>query len=344
MPRYESEVVTGHQNSFTGRSTWLRLLLGSLLGGAAIWLVARNVSLQELGYAFGQARSGPILLALGLVMLVMAAKVWRWRFLYLTGTAVPSFYALWNALLIGQLVNLLAPVRLGEVARVYSLYQQTQSSKAQALGTLVVEKSLDMMMLLFTLAILLPLMVVPRFISDQGVLLALIAGSSLLFLYLLAYQAERVAAWLALLGHKLPGSVGVRTTRWAASGLSGLAALRNRRATVALVSVSAIIVALSILTPLAIFWAFELPYGLPEATLLNLVLSIGLVPPSTPAKVGVFEWLVALTLKQLGMVDDALILSYAIVYHLAAVLPQIVLGSIAAARTQWYGRSAKFLS
>jgi uncharacterized protein (TIRG00374 family) len=346
MSQPKNKDLVADENSFTGRSAWLRLLLGALLGAGALWLVARNVSLQELAHAFGQARSGPMLLALGVVTLVILAKVWRWRFLYLTATAVPPFYALWNALLVGQLVNLLAPFRLGEVARVYALYQQTQSSKAQALGTVAVEKSLDMIMLLFTLAILLPLVVVPRFISDQGPLLAGVAGGSLLFLYLLAYQTERVAGWLAFLAQRLPDAIGDRVTRWAVSGLSGLAALRSRRANVALVLSSAIIVALSVLTPLAVFWAFNLPYGLVEATLLNLVLSVGMVPPSTPAKVGIFEWLVVFTMRQLGMVDDALILSYALVYHAAVVLPPIVFGSVAATRTRWrpdntvVGRSA----
>lgn len=322
------------------RSFVLRLVAGAILGTAAVWLVARNVSLQELGHAFAQADSGPMLLALSLATLVIVAKVWRWQLLYPRGTAVPPFGALWNALLIGQFINLLAPVRLGEVARVYSLYQQTHSSKAQALGTLVVEKSLDMMLLLFTLLILLPLVVVPRFISDQGVLLALVVGGTLLFLYLLAYQAERVAHWLALLAQRLPATIGDKAIRWAVAGLSGLAALRSRRATVALLFWSAVIAVLSILTPLALFWAFNLPFGLPEATLLNLVLSVGMVPPSTPARVGVFEWLVALTLRQFGMVDGALILSYALIYHAAVVLPQIALGSIAASRTQWYGHQS----
>jgi glycosyltransferase 2 family protein len=335
MDQYESNTVAD-QKSFANPSTWLRLILGLLLGAGALWLVARNVSPEGLRQAIGQARSGPVVLAFALVTLVILAKVWRWRLLYQPPPAVPSFAALWHALLIGQFVNLLAPFRLGEVARVYALYQQTGSSKAQALGTVAVEKSLDLIMLLFTLIILLPLMVVPRFVSDQGPLLATVAAGSLLFLYLLAYQTERVAGRLAQVGRWLPGGLGEKMTRWAVSGLGGLAALRNRRANVALVISSAVIVVLSILTPLAVFRAFDLPYGLPEATLLNLVLSVGMVPPSTPAKVGVFEWLAAFTMKQLGMADEALILSYALVYHAAVVLPSILLGSVAASRTRWW--------
>jgi uncharacterized protein (TIRG00374 family) len=335
MGQSERDTVAD-QKSFVNLSTWIRLILGLLLGTGALWLVARNVSPQELGQAIGQARSGPVLLAFGLVTLVIGAKVWRWRLLYQPPTAAPSFAALWQALLIGQFVNLLAPFRLGEVARVYTLYQQTGSSKAQALGTVAVEKSLDMIMLLFTLVVLLPLMVVPRFVSDQGPLLGAIAAGSLIFLYLLAYQSERVAGWLARLGRRLPGGIGDRATRWAVSGLGGLAALRSRRASLALVISSAVIVVLSILTPLAVFWAFDLPYGLPEATLLNLVLSVGMVPPSTPAKVGIFEWLVAFTMKQLGMADETLILSYALTYHAAVVLPPVLLGSVAATRTRWW--------
>jgi uncharacterized membrane protein YbhN (UPF0104 family) len=68
------------------------------------------------------------------------------------------------------------------------------------------------------------------------------------------------------------------------------------------------------------------------ATAIHVVLTVGTVPPSTPAKVGVFEFLVAFMLKFFGVENDALILAYTIIFHLVVVLPQILLGGIAVAR------------
>jgi hypothetical protein len=43
---------------------------------------------------------------------------------------------------------------------------------------------------------------------------------------------------------------------------------------------------------------------------------------------------VVYVLNQLGVGDDALVLSYAIVYHLVAVFPIILMGSLAVAKTK----------
>jgi glycosyltransferase 2 family protein len=331
----KSERTNALDRQGSRRGFWLRLLLGAALGLGGLWLVGRNVSLAELGQALRLAQSGYILLGLALTVMGMAVKTWRWQLLYRPYPPAPSLLALWRALLVGQLVNLLAPFRLGEVARVYALYQQSRSRKSQALGTLVVEKALDLIMLALTLFILIPVVVVPPFLLERGPLLALLAGAGLAILYLLAYQTERVVAWLQWLAHWLPTAVANRLLQLVVSGLEGLAALRSRRLALALVGSSAVITLLSVLTPLTVFWAFDLPYGIAAATLLNLVLSLGMVPASTPAKVGVFEWLTAVTLKQLGLEGEALILSFALVYHLVVVLPQIILGAGAASRVQW---------
>jgi hypothetical protein len=57
------------------------------------------------------------------------------------------------------------------------------------------------------------------------------------------------------------------------------------------------------------------------------------MPASTPANVGIFEGLVVFTLNQFGLTDNAAILSYAIVYHLVVVTPQLFLGSLSVIRS-----------
>jgi len=48
-----------------------------------------------------------------------------------------------------------------------------------------------------------------------------------------------------------------------------------------------------------------------------------------------FEGLVVLTLQQFGSADNATLLSYAILFHLVVMLPQILLGSLAAMTSKW---------
>jgi len=57
------------------------------------------------------------------------------------------------------------------------------------------------------------------------------------------------------------------------------------------------------------------------------VLMVGMAPPSVPGKIGIFEYAVILTLSTFN-IDKSLALSYALMLHLVAYLPKIILGFI----------------
>lgn len=312
---------------------WLRLLLSLALSGLGLWLVTRDASLAEMKVAFSQADAGYVLLGLTVIMATMMAKAWRWRLLYRPRQEAPSFANLFWALSLGQLVNTAVPFfRLGELARVYDLGEQAQSSKAQALGTLVVEKVLDLTMLALTLFLLLPFLVIPQFVTDSGTVLAATAVIAFVGLYLIAYRGDLVLRVIRPMIRWLPGGLGERVEPVATAGMRGLAALRSRRATLALLLVSLLIAGLSVLTPLVLFPALDLSLGLAAAAAIHVAVTVGTLPPSTPAKVGVFEFLVAFMLRFFGVENASVILAYTLLFHLVVVLPQILFGGVAAAR------------
>jgi uncharacterized protein (TIRG00374 family) len=318
--------------SLLGRIPWLRLTLSLVATAVAVYLVTRSLDAGQIRAAVGQANLGLIIVSLLVIGVTTAAKSLRWQLMFLPASERPPLLAAFWALTLGQFVNILIPVRVGEVVRIYSLEQQAGIAKARALGTLVIEKTLDSLGLLATMFLLLPFVVLPAFVVQQGYPLALLAFGALMGLLILATQSRRIVGWLRGLAGRLPVSVGRRFERVFVAGLEGLAALRNIRLALTLGLVTAAIVVFAVLTPYLLFHAFGLPLGVEEAIILNLVLSVGLAPPSTPGKVLVFEGLVALMLRQFGIADNALILSFAIVYHLVVVLPQVAMGSLSAAK------------
>ena len=312
---------------------WLRLLLSLALSGLGLWFVTRDASLIEMRAAFGRADAGYILLGLAIITATMVAKAWRWRLLYRPRQEAPPFSDLFWALSLGQLVNTAVPFfRLGEVARIYDLGKQAHRSKAQALGTLVVEKVLDLMMLAVTLFLLVPFLVMPQFVTNSGVAIAAAAVLAFAGLYLMAYRSDLILRLVRPLLRRLPGGLGERLDPMVTAGLRGLAALRSRKATLALLIASLIIAGLSVLTPLILFPALDLSLGLASAAAIHVAVTVGTVPPSTPAKVGVFEFLVAFMLRFFGVENASVILAYTLLFHLVVVLPQILFGGIAAAR------------
>ena len=313
---------------------WLRLLLGLLLGGAGLLLALQNSKPAELLAAFARADFGYVLLGLVVISATMAAKSWRWGMLFPPPAPPLPFGALFWSLSLGQLINSAIPfVRLGEVARVYRLGEATSVSRARALGTLVVEKVLELMTVVVLVALLLPFFVLPRFTVEAVWASALAGAAAFVVLFLFAAHPEQALRLVTWSTQWLPAALRARLLPLFTAGLEGVAALRSRRALLGLLGSSLLIAFLSVLTPLVLFPALDLTPSLLSAATLHVVLTVGTLPPSTPAKVGVFEFLVVYTLRIVADVDaDAPLLAYALIFHLVVVLPQIVFGGIAAVR------------
>lgn len=319
---------------------WLNIILALGLTAVGLWFIGSKVSLVDITEAFALAQIRYLVLGLVIMMATVWLKNWRWQLLLATPqTGMPRFAPLFWAMMLGQYVNLIIPfLRLGEIARIYALSQQTDISKARTVGTLVVEKTLDLIFFALTVLVILPLVVLPDFVGNPSTLVGTIAFLLLIVLYLLAYQTAWTVNMLRKLCSYLPTAIGQRLLRIGVEGLEGLVALRNPRLSLYLVGNSLIVAALAALLPYAIFPAFGLPLGLLEGALMHVVVSIVSTPPSTPAKIGVFNSAVALLLLSLGIENEAAIASYSIAFHLVVMLPQILLGSVAASRTRWHWR------
>ena len=316
---------------------WLNGGLTAVLLIIGVWALSRTISFADVQQALATANLWLILLAVIIFILNGVVKAWRWRVLLtpddeenIPFTAV--FWAIW----LGQFVNIIMPfLRLGEISRAYAINKQTGFGKVRALSTIVIEKSLELIMLGFLIVVLLSLLVLPDTLKSSSQTLMLIAGVLLVGLSVVAYQTSWVIAQLQKLLHLFPEFIEKRLTSLLIGGLEGLSALRSRSAILRLLGSSVLLVILSLLTPFFLFKAFLIPLGLAEAAVVDSALSLTTSAPSTPAQLGVFEGTVVLVLHQFGVINQAVAVSFAVVYHLVVLLPKFVLGGLAASRTQW---------
>ncbi len=312
---------------------WLRIIASLGLSLIGVWFITRGVDLSDVPGAMANANLQFVALGLLSMVITMAAKAWRWRLMFIPPSEAPSFRNAFWALSLGQFVNTAVPfLRLGEIARVYDLGERTGQSKARALGTLLIEKVLDLMMLVLTLALLIPFLVIPGFVGQSGPAMAVVGIVALLSLIALSLRKDLAMRLLRLVASPLPESVRERALGIVFAGLEGLAALRSVKRLFVLILTSAIIAVLAVFTPWIMFLALEISLGLVAAAAIHVALTVGTLPPSTPARVGVFEFLVAFMLRFFEVENSAIILAYTILFHLVVVLPQLVLGGIAALR------------
>jgi hypothetical protein len=120
-----------------------RLWLGLAITAVTLWLALRGVSFRDLARDLRQA-DVVVLVAYSLPAYLVSLwlRALRWR--HLTDAVQPiAIGPLLRATAVGFMVNNLAPLRIGEVVRAWTLARETGASGAAILGTVLLERLID---------------------------------------------------------------------------------------------------------------------------------------------------------------------------------------------------------
>jgi uncharacterized protein (TIRG00374 family) len=304
----------------------LSLGVGLALGVLLLALAFRGVDPSSLMAALAKTDPTLVILALATVAATMGAKAHRWGLLFYPSHRDLRFGRLLSALLIGQMMNSLLPARLGELARAYLIGETEGQHKLFALGTIVVEKLLDGLMLLLLLALLFLLMPLPDWLRIPGATTGLALAGLLAAILLLTGQRERILGAMDRLCQLVPFLERFGLRQRLAVLADGLSSLRATDVNTRLLAWSVGIWVLAALTNYLTLLALRIEAPLLLASLFVLVvIHIGLVIPSSPARIGVFHYLCVLSLSVFG-VEGSLALAYGFVLHFIVVLPIIFVG------------------
>lgn len=187
------------------KKTFLNVLkysFGLLLGAFFLYLAFRNAEADEIWQAVRAVRPGWLLLSLGVGLFSHYLRGARWQMQLRASGYSPSKLNLFAAVMTNYLVNQALP-RAGEIVRCSVLYKSDRVPLTKALGTVVIERVFDLLILVFliVLAFLLEFDTIQRFLDEvfgsesagrSGVPLWLLimAGGGLLGLGLLWWLRE----------------------------------------------------------------------------------------------------------------------------------------------------------
>jgi hypothetical protein len=304
-----------------------RLWIGILVSLLCLYLAARGIEWENLLEALGQVRYEWLLPALGLLVLAMIGRAYRWQLTFYPHRP-PRTVRLFNLLNIGYLVNTVTPMRLGDILRGYLCAELEGLNVVRVLSTIVLERIADTLAIVFLLASLIPFVSLPSQLFRPALWVGLVslAGGALLVLVVLrrsqALQLfDRVALRVRFLQRE-----GLRRSVGAA--VDGLATLRSWRTTVGVAIWSLVIWLGTALQFYVVMWAMGLRLPAAAALLVVCLTSLGMVVPSSPGYVGVFEYLCVVSLSLFGVTKEVA-LGYALVLHALAYLVPILLGGLA---------------
>jgi uncharacterized protein (TIRG00374 family) len=304
----------------------LGLVAGAVVSAAFTYFAVRSIDFDSFGRGLAESNYWWLLPASALMAAAVAIRAVRWRLLFPRVTR-PPFGATTRALLIGQFFNCILPARAGEAARIIILHRETNTSRAQAAGTAVVERIYDVIGLLLLLFVFTPFLPEVDWLRRAAVLGAILGGVVALGIAMLVVFGARAIRVVLRPLRRVPRVADEHVEAISERLAVGLSALHRPS-----LAVPAFVLTIcSWLVFAASFWAlaigFDLGVGYAGGMLVLVATSLVLVIPSLPGAIGTFEAAALVALRAYD-VEDSDALAYAVVLHALNLLPYIVIGYV----------------
>jgi uncharacterized protein (TIRG00374 family) len=262
-----------------------RLIVGILISLVAFWLIVKDVDPAQTVAAFAKANYLWLIPGTLFMIAAMAVRAQRWRVLLDYRLPLLRSFHIGN---VGNMLNNVLPMRLGELGRAYLVSRRSPVSVMQCVSTIIVERLLDVLTVFGFLMVVLPLSPTEEVFARAGAITAGIAFAGVLGLFVAAAMrewvvgiAQKVLAWL-------PASLREKLLHQGDDFLRGIQSIGVRNLFVG--------VAWSVVTWIGwaggtwmMLLAFVPSAAWSMAVFATCALALGLTIPSAPSGAGLYE-------------------------------------------------------
>jgi uncharacterized protein (TIRG00374 family) len=300
----------------SSRKRWTTLILGAAISIILPVLAFQGVNVSKSWALILECQGA--LLSLGALFFLgtLWFRSWRWKYLLAAQKDV-RLRSCVSATCVGFLANNILPFRLGDLVRVGALRQMEKASAARVLGTVAVERILDILTLVFFLGFYLALSSAGPHQAElmTAGLLALGGGLFLTAVMVVGYWRRRwlqrlfsaPARWISpALGDKVSALVG--------HFLEGLQVFASTGQVVKTILLSAALWLFSVGSYFFVGQALGLDVPLQDFVVVVFTTAFGAIIPAAPGAVGTFHsfawmglYLVAMHSAEKGLAFAALL-------------------------------------
>lgn len=276
-------------------------VIANLIGALFLWLASRALPLEHIRAYLKGADLGHLGLWAGAFVAIYAvchgARVYRWSFLVRPLDESIHPMKIHRVCAVGFSAILLLPLRLGELVRPYLLSRRTDLSLSAVLGTTVVERVIDGLLITGLLFVTLAFYDGEHetaFATYTGYISALIFIPALLVCILTFWRKDWMIRNLRRLGNQVSVGITARLLGLLEEFVAGFRALLKADYLGRFIGITA----LYWFTNIASMWVFaRFGFGL-ELTLWQMstvlpILVIGIMIPAGPGMAGNFEFFMA---------------------------------------------------
>jgi uncharacterized protein (TIRG00374 family) len=301
-----------------------KVIAGLALSALLVYLSIRGIDFQGVADGFRTIRYGYVLPAVAMIFLMQVLRSYRWG-LILSPIAKIDQLSLFSVTSVGFLAIIAIPARLGELARPYLITKKSCLKMSSALGTIVVERVLDILTVLIISAFVVFFTPLPTWLVRSSILLLLATLALLSFMILIIAKREATLRVLGPLIGKLPARYAGGLNRLICHFLEGFQIMVDPALLFSVTGLSIFIWLMDVFAIYLLFLAFGFQLPVAAAFVLMIILMIGIAIPTAPGFIGNWHYfsILGLSLFNIPKTDA---LTFAIIYHFLSIGILIVLG------------------
>ncbi len=303
----------------------LKLLLALIISTTGLYFAFSGQDYESLRYSVSDVNINKLIIAIALLILSCFPRALRWKLL-VEPFETMSFYHVFSATMIGYFGNGILLFRLGEFLKAFALAKKHKITVSQAFGTVIVERILDLLMVL-----LIFLIVIPSFpINDVKIKIALFFSVSIVVIVVaiivIIYKLNLVEAISQFkIFHT---SFGKKTISPIQKLFEGVVAIFKNKNIFMIVFLSLFIWIIYFYIGVILIDACKISLGYVEVGALTVISSFIIGVPSLPGAAGTLHSGVRYALEGIFQISAPKALSYAIISHAISYFPLLVIGFI----------------
>ncbi len=303
-----------------------KLVVGIAVSAIFIYLALKGVKTEEV--IAGLHDKHYIFLipaAVGFIFTQILRSI-RWGILLSPIKGIPQ-KKLFPITCIGFMAIIVAPMRLGEIVRPYLVNVKESVPLGAGLATILIERSMDLLMLFVFLFLVISKVPVPPWMAKGGTAVLSIIALEFLVILLFMLFPEGIKRTISPLTKRLPSKMATALDGFIENLAHGFRVIANGRKFVQVLFLSFGVWFLSALAVSFLFYFYRFPFGVFEGLGVATITALGVSLPAAPGLIGNFQYACMMALSFWG-VEKSEAFAFSMVYYFLGVGINIILGLI----------------
>ena len=302
-----------------------KLAVATLLSLIGLYIAFNDVDPKKLFYELKIVDFKLVITATILLLLSCVIRAYRWKLLIDSAENI-KLSKVFSATMVGYFGNGIFAFRLGELLKAYTVSRDQKIDTLEAFGTVIIERMLDVVMVLLIFTILVPRLPFDDQYIKMGVFTFL--GISLLTIIILMVAVKY--QWLIRLDtlSLFSSDLGKRFLSYTTKLENGIKSLRRIKRPWEVILSSILIWGIYFLETLILIKSCKLPLNAYDAGIILFLGSISFGIPALPGSAGTYDASIKYVLMIMYGIASEEALNYAIVSHAVAYFPLTIIGFI----------------